>query len=76
MVDETEFKLTDLKNINVPVLFTNAGYLTIKKSENNLYTLGYPNKEAESVMTKFFIRLLNPNFKVALLNKISEKIYL
>jgi len=50
-------------------LFANAGYLTIKKAENNQYTLGYPNKETESVMTEFFIRLLKPNFKLALLNK-------
>jgi len=39
MVSETEFKLTDLNNINVVVLFANAGYFTIKKAENNIYTL-------------------------------------
>jgi uncharacterized protein Smg (DUF494 family) len=38
-VDETEFKLTDLKNLNVAVLFANAGYLTIKNNDDNIYTL-------------------------------------
>jgi hypothetical protein len=75
MVSETEFKLTDLNNINVPVLFANAWYLTIKKSENNIYTLWYPNKETESVMTEFFIKLIKPNYKIYLVKKISDSLY-
>jgi hypothetical protein len=38
-VDETQFKIEDLKNINTAVLFTNAGYFTIKEAEFNIYTL-------------------------------------
>ncbi|MDQ7022916.1 MAG: AAA family ATPase [Candidatus Gracilibacteria bacterium] len=50
---EVHYKLEDLNHINVAVLFANAGYLTIKKSEHNTYTLGFPNKETESVMLDF-----------------------
>ena len=75
MVSETEFKLTDLNNINVVVLFANAGYFTIKKAENNIYTLWYPNKETESVMTEFFIKLLKSNYKISLVKRIADALY-
>ena len=52
----------DEKQIDVAVLFANAGYLTIKKAENNQYTLGYPNKETESVMTEFFYKIIKAKF--------------
>jgi len=75
MLSETEFKLEDLKNINVVVLFANAGYFTIKNSDNNVYTLWYPNKETESVMTEFFIKLLKPNSKIGVIKRISNNLY-
>jgi hypothetical protein len=74
-VDETEFKLTDLKNLNTAVLFTNAGYFTIKNSDDNIYTLWYPNRETEVVMNKFFIKLIKPNYKAYLVKKISDSLY-
>ena len=55
IVDEVSFKLEDLNNINIPVLFTNAWYLTVSEYQNNEYTLWYPNKETERVMTNFFL---------------------
>jgi len=75
MLSETEFKLEDLKNINVVVLFANAGYFTIRNSDNNVYTLWYPNKETESVMTEFFIKLLKPNSKIWVIKRISNNLY-
>jgi len=55
IVSETQFKLENLVKINVAVLFANSWYLTIKKYKNNLYTLGFPNKETEFVMLEFFM---------------------
>jgi len=75
MVSETEFKLTDLNNINATVLFANSWYFTIKNSDNNLYTLWYPNKETESVMTEFFIKLIKPNYKISIVKRISDNLY-
>ncbi len=75
IVDETDFKLTDLNNINVAVLFTNAWYFTIKKSEDNLYFLWFPNKETESVMIKFFSKLILPEFDAAIIKEISDEMY-
>jgi len=74
-VDETEFKLIDLKHLNTAVLFANAGYFTIKNNNDNIYTLWYPNKETEVVMTKFFIKLIKPNYKAYLIKKISDSLY-
>ena len=73
---EIHYKLADLKHINVAVLFANAGYLTIKKSEHNTYTLWFPNKETESVMLDFFINFTNPDNDFSLMEDISEELYL
>jgi len=73
---ETHFKLEDLKNINVAVLFANAWYFTIKKYEHNVYTLGFPNKETENVMLDFFINFSNPDNDFSLMEDISEELYL
>ena len=73
---EIHFKLENLKSINIAVLFTNAGYLTIKKYEHNVYTLGFPNKETENTMLDFFMNLSNPDNDFSLMEDISEELYL
>ncbi len=75
IVSETQFKLENLNKINVAVLFTNAGYLTIKKSENNLYTLWFPNKETESVMLEFFMQLNDYDSDIWLIKEIADEMY-
>jgi len=74
-VSETEFKLEDLKYINVPVLFANAGYFTIKNSDNNIYTLWFPNKETEVVMLEFFVKLIKPNYQISFVKDIADELY-
>ena len=74
-VNEVNFKLEDLSNINIPVLFTNAWYFTITKYENNEYLLWYPNKETESVMNNFFMNLIRPNYSYSLIKEISNWLY-
>ena len=75
LLNEIDFKLEDLNNINVPVLFTNAWYFTIKKYEDNEYVLWYPNKETESVMTSFFFNLIKPNSDFYIMKEISNWLY-
>ncbi len=72
---EIHFKLEDLNNVNVAVLFTNAWYLTVKKYENNIYSLGFPNKETENVMLDFFINFTNPDNDFSLMEDISNELY-
>jgi len=75
IIDETAFTLEDLNNINISVLFTNAWYLSIKTHEDFEYILWYPNKETESVMTKFFVNLVKPNYDYSLMKEISNWLY-
>jgi len=76
-ITETNFKLEDLHNIKPEVLFTNAGYLTILRfdTENNIYTLWYPNTETEKVMDDFLVNLIKPNYDFSEMEELANLIY-
>jgi hypothetical protein len=46
-VDDSFFDKFDIANIDTDLLLFQTGYLTIKKYENETYTLSYPNREVE-----------------------------
>ncbi len=76
-IKETDFKLENLHNIKSEVLFTNAGYLTIKRYDidNSIYSLWYPNNETENVMNSFFVKLIKPNYVFSDMKNIANLIY-
>gem|GEM_PF-5732276 len=49
--------------------------MTVKKYENNIYSLGFPNKETENVMLDFFINFTNPDNDFSLMEDISNELY-
>ena len=46
-VDDSFFDKFDIANMDTDLLLFQTGYLTIKKYENETYTLSYPNREVE-----------------------------
>ena len=49
---------TDSSNISDLALLTQTGYLTIKKAENGMLRLGYPNREVAASMASLYSELL------------------
>lgn len=59
LIDELDLRVHNLDDLTPEVLFFNAGYLTIRsKEDNDEYYLKFPNREAEKVMLKYFLKLL------------------
>ncbi len=51
-VDDSFFDKFDIANMDTDLLLFQTGYLTIKKYENETYTLSYPNREVEHALLK------------------------
>ena len=51
----------DYDRMNDAVLLLQTGYLTLKKLERHVFTLGYPNKEVADAMARLYADLLLKN---------------
>ncbi len=54
-----------IESLNEITLLFQTGYLTIKEREENIYTLGYPNKEVKNSLTNYLLQEFSNSMNVS-----------